>query len=824
MANFSPDDLREIESLTRSIGRSMDDLSNRADQRNRKLAQELSIMKSITSELNSEEDIQKALEGLERRRNIILNTRYGVNRNLKQELIDQNIFATKALKLELSRLQIISKVAKAASEVGDAMQDGISTLKQNIDDIPVLGKVFNKLIPYDSINAGIDKMTSGFTRGFRTMFTRNLSQGKGFVQSFKGGMTAGMGQVSKVITPLLTNPYTAAAIAITALVAIGVLGFYKLSEAVKAFREETGLLNSQTQGLEQNIINVSKTTASLGASTQDVAKAAAEFTNTFDGLEQPSQAVLSSIVVLNKNFGVSVTEATKLNKIFQNIGDLTAEQAQALIGQTVEMAKMVGVAPDKVIKDMADNSEFAYKYFGGSVQELRNAAIQAAKLGTSLAEAGKVADNLLDFESSITKELEASVILGQSLNFGQARYLASTKDVLGAQQAVLDEVMKLGDVTQLNVWEQEALVEASGMTLDSLANQQRIRERFGRLNKEDLAAALSLVEAGQDITKLSEADLKNQTKKLAEQKEMQSQFDNMKNQLSAIGTDLLMALAPIGKLFVGILVPVFSLLKGFFVGVGKALTNLMSAFDNLLAPFREIFGDSSGEGFLKTLEFIGEIISASITYSIRLAARVIDAIANTIGGVFKIIKGIFTLDFSLIGEGILQLLKGVAEAMYAPFLATFDFVVGLFDSFLNIFSDMGQRIKATITNMIPDWVKDLIGVGGVDITSSVQNQKQSSMSTTGPSINDGVVQNGQVVSTHPDDFLIATKNPAQLANSVSGGGVPMISMDGVIAELRELKAAFLSNKDVYMDSTKVTTIVRRKTETSTDNKFGTQFA
>jgi len=88
-----------------------------------------------------------------------------------------------------------------------------------------------------------------------------------------------------------------------------------------------------------------------------------------------------------------------------------------------------------------------------------------------------------------------------------------------------------------------------------------------------------------------------------------------------------------------------------------------------------------------------------------------------------------------------------------------------------------------------------------------------------------VVQNGQVVSTHPDDFLIATKNPAGLADSMSGaGGVPMVSMEGVIAELRELKAAFLANKDVYMDSAKVTSVVRKKTETSTDNKFGTQFA
>jgi len=46
-------------------------------------------------------------------------------------------------------------------------------------------------------------------------------------------------------------------------------------------------------------------------------------------------------------------------------------------------------------------------------------------------------------------------------------------------------------------------------------------------------------------------------------------------------------------------------------------------------------------------------------------------------------------------------------------------------------------------------------------------------------------------------------------------------MEGVIQELRLLKEAFLSNKDVYMDTVKVTSVVRKTTERASDNKFGT---
>ena len=81
------------------------------------------------------------------------------------------------------------------------------------------------------------------------------------------------------------------------------------------------------------------------------------------------------------------------------------------------------------------------------------------------------------------------------------------------------------------------------------------------------------------------------------------------------------------------------------------------------------------------------------------------------------------------------------------------------------------------------------------------------------------MQDGKIISTSPEDFLIATKNPGSLAESM--GGMPSISMEGVIQELRLLKEAFLSNKDVYMDTVKVTSVVRKTTERASDNKFGT---
>ena len=89
--------------------------------------------------------------------------------------------------------------------------------------------------------------------------------------------------------------------------------------------------------------------------------------------------------------------------MFQSIGGLSEEAAQSLITSTAEAAKLVGVAPDRVIKDLAENAK---QVLSSSVGDLSK-AVEAARLGTSLTQAAAVANDLLDFENSITSELEA---------------------------------------------------------------------------------------------------------------------------------------------------------------------------------------------------------------------------------------------------------------------------------------------------------------------------------------------------------------------------------------------------------------------------------
>jgi hypothetical protein len=820
MANKDTIALKEMEELTKSIGKGMDDLATKSERHLEVLTNSTDQMKKIVDKVQDSESLSKAINKLKEKEQTLLKANWGVNEDLKNEILGQVTAAKEALSIEQKRQQVVEQVSKAAKELGDSLGDSLDTFQSKLEEVPVIGKGLSKLIPVDGIKKGIGKATSSFTKGFGKAFTSNLKAGKGFVGSFSAGMTGGMAKMGKVLKPLLTNPYTAAALAILAVVSIGVIGFYKLQAAAKQFREETGLLNSQTKGLESQIGNVVKRTAGLGASAEDVAQAAAAFSREFGNIEQASDSVLTSVVTLNKNYGVGVEEATRLNKVFQNIGGLSAEQSQFLVAQTSEMARMAGVAPRQVIQDMAESAEYAYKYFQGSPEKLRDAAVQAAKLGTSIKEAGKVADNLLDFENSITKELEASAILGTNLNFGRARYLASTGKIFESQQAVNDEVAKLGDLTKLNTWQQQALSEATGMEYESLVNQQRIREQFGKLDEEKLSAALAYAKTGKDITKLSMKDLDILTEEQRKNQEMQSQFDQMGNRLKEIGMQLLVFLAPIGEML-------FALFDGI---LSPALNAIQGVFD-ALAPLKTMMADIFGEGagIADIFKFIGTLIGGILALTINWYTNTLKGVLGIVTGIWNVVKGIFTGDFELIfdglmsiGMGALRLFKEIPMILLDTF---FDMFPKLGDAFTELFTSIGSKVKQMFTDMLPSWAVKLLG-GGTSVAAGATPPATES-------INDGVIQNGKVVSTHPEDFLIATKNPSGLAESMAGGmantsslpqtmsGGNTISMEGVITELRELKAAFLANKDVYMDRTKVSTLVRRTTERATDNNFGT---
>lgn len=785
------DALRVSQSLVGNIQQLLD---NSADSQEELLNAARAYNRTISSTLSDIESYEDLLDGivkLENEKADWLSMANTFGREAVQQEMARLDIAIQALKTEQKRIDAIKMVDDIASELSDNLTSGLDDFQNNIKSIPVFGGMLSSITkgPVDKLKSAIGNTAKTFVSDFGGA----LRDGKTGMQalSLAGGNAGGS------LMAAFAGPQAIIA-AIVAVIAAGVFAFYKITAAAKEFREQTGLLNSQTKGLDEQIQRVAMGVAPLGGSMEDVAKAAATFTNEFDGLEMASDGVLTSMVALNKNFGVSVEGSAKLNKMFTSMSDMSSDTAQQLINTTAEAAKLVGVSPNKVIEDMAGASEEAYNFFNGSPQALAKAAVEAAKLGTSITQATSVARGLLDFESSINAELEASAMLGTRINFNKARALAADKDALGAQKAVVDEIAKLGDLSKISVYEMESLAKASGMPIADLQRQIDIRQNLGELQGDQLKAAMEMLDAGKQITDISEEDLAISAQRIANQREMQSEFDNMGNELKAMGSEFLLALAPIGKLFVGIIKFVAPIAKGFFDIIGKSLGRVFAAVDNLLAPFKEIFGGESSEGLVNVLTFVGELLGRTIATAVGVIARTIDGVANIIGGIWKILKGIFTLDFGMIWDGLKQGFGGLLETIFAIPLAIYDTFVDLFDSLLGMFGSIGAKIKAFILDLVPDWVKNLLTVGG----STAASAEEMSTPTPAVALATGGIVNG------PTNALVGESGPEAV--------VPLSQM---YAKFDEMIAAFRETKDVYMDGRKVTAGVSNNVDRIGSNSY-----
>jgi len=801
------------------------DLSKAADYRTKqgkKMKDHIESLKKEVSSIHSSADAYEKQIQLENENIKLAKTHFGANKAIGNEKIKANKIAIEGLALEANRLATIEKVNDAAQDMAQSMGGAFDGFVQGASEIPVIGGLLG----------GIGNMASKMFKQelsmaamkFTTRFATGLRSGMGSMQALRA---ASVGLGSSLMSILL-GPIGLVLLLVAAIGA-GVMAFMKIEKAAKAFRNETGLLNSQTQQTEKNINNVYQSTVGLGASMEDVAQAAADFTNEFGGIEQPMESTLQSMVVLSKNFGVSTKDAAAVNRAFQNMSGLSESAAQSQVMFTAELAKATGVAPNKVMADIAESANDAGGFFRGNTKEMIKTAAYARAMGSSLKEVAAVSRGLLDYQSSVTNEMEASAILGTNLNFSQSRYLAAQGDILGAQKSMVEQLRNTVDLENASIYEREALEKATGMQFDQIQNMARIQERFGDLDGERLAAAQALVAQGKDAKSLTEADLKAQIKAMETQKETQGVMESIGNSFSAVGSKLLQAFLPIGQAIASMLedaMPYFDMMgevlsktvkpaifvvSTIFRGIGKTIGAFIGAlkpgFDSMmkaLQPIRDIFAkifSSDGESgkfmqiIMRVFSFIGNIVGTVIGVAFKQIGNVITHIANTFGYIIDFFKG--DIGFGEMVGGILGSLIDMVG----------NIVVTLWEGIKSVFGSLGTYIY--------DQIKDTLGFFGSFFGGDDTEETK---------VNDAVISPaGQVISTSPEDYLIATKNPAGLADATSGnmvGAMGGMDMSSVINELKELKSAFLSNRDVYIDNQKVTSRITKTQEKSNINQFG----
>jgi len=189
----------------------------------------------------------------------------------------------------------------------------------------------------------------------------------------------------------------------------------------------------------------------------------------FGHMGQADIGTLMSMTMRRLMFGVSGGDQAKILAAQLNISGATKEQALNIQEQVANTAALNAVLPAKVFEDMASNTEMFAKYAKDGGLNLGMAAIKARQLGIDLSTVDKIADSVLNFQSSIEAELSASLLTGKQLNLNRARELALMGDIAGLQDEILKQVGSEAELQQMNVVARKKLADAFGITVSELS-------------------------------------------------------------------------------------------------------------------------------------------------------------------------------------------------------------------------------------------------------------------------------------------------------------------------------------------------------------------
>ena len=192
---------------------------------------------------------------------------------------------------------------------------------------------------------------------------------------------------------------------------------------------------------------------------------------------------LQSMSELTEIIGLSEEGAGRLVQLFGSQGQSTREMLETGIEQlnTFNKQNKTMIVGSKVMKDVQNISLAVATNLGKNPKRLIEAAASAQKLGLNLEAVNKIAESMLNFESSIDAELQAQLLSGKALNLSRARELA----MMGEQDKLGDEIGRQEAVREAfaskNVIVQRSIANALGLSVEELAkiNQQQELNRLG---------------------------------------------------------------------------------------------------------------------------------------------------------------------------------------------------------------------------------------------------------------------------------------------------------------------------------------------------------
>jgi hypothetical protein len=448
------------------------------------------------------------------------------------------------------------------------------------------------------------------------------------------------GNIGSTLKDFITNPLTGI---------IAILGAF--SSMTDSIGDKFGAIGVTEFRKELGAANIEFT--KLGLEGEEAFASISKMSNEFGIGFSESVKMASSVADIAKSTGMATEDAAGLLGMFTKLSGLSEEQAVSLAKSTVSLAHANNVAPDAVLAEIASSTESFAKFAGVGGENISRATVQAKKLGLTLDDVAGSAEGMLNFQDSLNKEIEASVLLGRNLNLQKARELALSGKLEEFQVELTKQVGTQAEFEAMNVVERNALAAALNMSLPALQKMVAAEKEevtlAGELAKQDLSNLIpeeSMSAIAETIGKLKAFGLE-----LVEEygPHLEEMFQNLVEPMVGMAksaAEFLISLDEsigIGNALKGILA--FLAIKSIITGIGAIYATFaqiplgigiplgVAAVYGMLATINSIGDmDSPAKGKTRVSTKEGELFELSPNDDFVAAPGISDALNNGTGG------------------------------------------------------------------------------------------------------------------------------------------------------------------------------------------------
>jgi ElaB/YqjD/DUF883 family membrane-anchored ribosome-binding protein len=204
--------------------------------------------------------------------------------------------------------------------------------------------------------------------------------------------------------------------------------------------------------------------------------------------KQLSADILVNDVKLRDILGLEAESRQQIAESSIVTGRNATKLTQGIIGTVGAFNKLVGTSFkfNDIIGEASKMSGVMGLTFAKYPEKLTKALLSVKTLGFELKQLDSTAESFLDFEGSISKEMEAQVLTGKEMNLTAAREAALNNDNAKLASEITKNVGDANAYLKMNRIQQEAIAQSVGMSRDSLADVLKKQTLYSKLGATDV--------------------------------------------------------------------------------------------------------------------------------------------------------------------------------------------------------------------------------------------------------------------------------------------------------------------------------------------------